>query len=325
VIVKENHTFDNYFGSFPGANGVTLPQAANPPASDPSHAHSTWMKRHSNVTFNVQYKEADIPGYFDLARHYTLCDNFFSDCTGPSTPGHLMLVCADSPVIANPYNMYRPSSAERFQLPNLPERLVENGHTWAEYEGYVFGYIKGLRQQHRTRTALFNDIGKGNLPTVSWVYGDGSPNYSEHPVQNVTVSHRFTMKVIEAIAANQALWDKTMIILTWDDWGGWYDHVDPPVVELWNHAHAQHPNDLNRGYDGDPFRYGSRVPCLVIGPYAKQGHVCSQLNSHVSVPKFVEDVFGLQPLSGRDAVSNGLSDCYDFSQPPLPPYAGKFA
>ena len=320
VIVKENHTFDNYFGTFPGANGVTLPQADNPPKVDPSHVHSTWMKRHASTQFNVQYKEADIPGYFDLARRFTLCDNFFADCTGPSTPGHLMLVCADSPVIANPHTMYRPSASERFQLPNLPERLIENGHTWADYEGYVFGYIKGLKQNHKTRHALLTDIARDTLPTVSWVYGDGTPNFSEHPLQNVTAGHQFTVDIVAHIAANPALWAKTMIVITWDDWGGWYDHVDPPVVELWNHAHAQHPADLNKQWDGDPFRYGSRVPCLVVGPYAKAGHISSQLNSHVSVPKMIADLFGLQPLTGRDASSHGLTDCYDLTQAPLPPY-----
>jgi phospholipase C len=323
VIVKENHTFDNYFGTFPGANGVVLPQAPNPPLIDPGHTHPTWMKRSSDTRFEVQYKEADIPGYFDLARQFTLCDNFFSDCTGPSTPGHLMLVCADAPLIANPHDMYRPAASERFQMPNLPERLLENGHTWAEYEGYVFGYLKGLKQQHKTRKALFQDIGKGALPTVSWVYGDGSPNFSEHPTQNVTLGSQFTTKVVEAIAASP-LWQKTMIVITWDDWGGWYDHVIPLVIELWNHAHAQHPADMNKAWDGNPWRYGSRVPCLVVGPYAKSGHISNQLNSHVSVPKMIEDLFGLQSLSGRDATSNGLTDCYDLTQAPLPPYIPKF-
>jgi phospholipase C len=320
IIVKENHTFDNYFGTFPGANGITLPQADNPPKIDPGHTHPTWMKRSSETRFNVQYKEADIPGYFDLARKYTLCDNFFSDCTGPSTPGHLMLVCADAPIIANPHNMYRPDASERFQLPNLPERLLEKQLTWAEYEGYVFGYIKGLKQNHKTRRALFADIKAARLPTVSWVYGDGTPNYSEHPLQNVTASHQFSVQVVEAIAASP-LWANTMIFITWDDWGGWYDHVAPPVVELWNHGHAQHPSDMNKAWDNDPWRYGSRVPCLVAGPYAKPGHISHQLNSHVSIPKYIEDTFGLMPMSGRDASSNGMVDCYDYTQTPDPPYA----
>jgi phospholipase C len=320
IIVKENHTFDNYFGAFPGCDGMALPAAQNPPPADPGHTHSTWMTRFSDTRYMVQYGQADIPGYWDLASKFTLCDHFFSEVAGPSTPSHMMLVCADAPIIANPYNMYRPSATERFKLPCLPERLIENKLTWASYESYVFAYIKGLKVINKSRRALMTDISRNALPNVCWIYGDGTPNYSEHPVQNVTAGSNWTVSVIKAIAASK-MWDSTMIFLTWDDWGGWYDHVTPPNIETWNHAHAQTVHDMYKSYDGQQFRYGSRVPCLVIGPYAKPGYVSSQLNSHVSIPKFVADNFGLQPLTGRDAASNGMTDCFDYTQTPLPPYA----
>jgi phospholipase C len=67
-------------------------------------------------------------------------------------------------------------------------------------------------------------------------------------------------------------------------------------------------------FDGQPFRYGSRVPCLVVGPYAKPGHISSQLNSHVSLLKFCQTTFGLDSLTERDAGSNGMSDCIDLNQ-----------
>jgi len=93
-IVKENHTFDNYFGTFTGANGVQLERAQNPPSGDPDHKHETWEQRANETRYRVQYAENDIPGYFALARQYTLCDNYFSEVAGPSTPNHLMLICA---------------------------------------------------------------------------------------------------------------------------------------------------------------------------------------------------------------------------------------
>jgi phospholipase C len=99
IIVKENHTLDNYFGTFPGATSVKLAHAANPPAADPPHDHASWMKRTSDTTHHVQYLEADIPSYFSYAREFTLCDNYFSEVAGPSTPNHLMLICADAPII----------------------------------------------------------------------------------------------------------------------------------------------------------------------------------------------------------------------------------
>jgi phospholipase C len=80
---------------------------------------------------------------------------------------------------------------------------------------------------------------------------------------------------------------------------------------------AQRPGDANPAFDGQQFRFGSRVPCLVVSPFAKPSHVSSQENSHVSLLKFCEDNFGLAPLTERDAESNGMSDCFDFHQSPL--------
>src|SRR5262249_11870875 len=70
IIVKENHTFDNYFGTFPGANGVEIGEAENPPPDDPNHRHEAWMTRANDLAHRVQYIADDIPGYFDLARRY---------------------------------------------------------------------------------------------------------------------------------------------------------------------------------------------------------------------------------------------------------------
>jgi phospholipase C len=76
--------------------GNQLGKAQNPPPGDPNHRHETWMKHDTEQRFRVQYSEADIPDYFALARQYTLCDHFFSEVAGPSTPSHLMLITADS-------------------------------------------------------------------------------------------------------------------------------------------------------------------------------------------------------------------------------------
>src|SRR5438128_1063960 len=88
IIVKENHTFDNYFGTFPGANGISLPRAPNPPLSDPNHTHAAWLTRGSTAV-REQFVERDIPQYFSYARQFPLCDNYFTEVSGPSTPNHL--------------------------------------------------------------------------------------------------------------------------------------------------------------------------------------------------------------------------------------------
>ena len=74
IIVKENHTFDNYFGTLSGADGAILPHAPNPPTGDPDHKHQTWMARAADTAHKIQYKETDVPGYFSYARDFTICD-----------------------------------------------------------------------------------------------------------------------------------------------------------------------------------------------------------------------------------------------------------
>ena len=319
IAVKENHTFDNYFGTFGGgANGAKLQAAPNPPPYDPDHKHQTWMARASDQRYKVQYGAADIQGYYDLAKRFTLCDNYYSEVAGPSTPNHLMLICADAPIINNPQNHYRPSPADAYQLPSLPIELEKKGLTWGNYGGYAFRYIAALanHQGNHGRDVFLRDAQNGTLPTVSWVYGDGKPDLSEHPEQNVTDGMKWTIQMVQAVA-NGGLWDSVAIFITWDDWGGWYDHVEPPVKETWDSRKAQRDVDKNSQFDGEPFRFGSRVPCVVVSPYAKPGHFSHEENSHVSILKFCEYTLGLAPLTKRDAASNGMADCFDFSQRPL--------
>src|SRR5258708_6102973 len=134
IIIKENHTYDNYFGTFPNSAGDNqLGKAQNPPPGDPNHRHETWMKRDTEQRYRVQYSEADIPDYFALARQYTLCDHFFSEVAGPSTPSHLMLITADSPVINNPPFSSTPKNL--YDLKSFPLALQKAGLTWGNYGG----------------------------------------------------------------------------------------------------------------------------------------------------------------------------------------------
>src|ERR1700680_3863350 len=101
IIVKENHSLDNYFGSFPGVNGAILPPAQDPPAGgDPPHDHAAWLRRATGGV-KVTNRENDIPAYFSFARQFTLCDNYFTEVASQSEPNHLMLIAAASPVIDN--------------------------------------------------------------------------------------------------------------------------------------------------------------------------------------------------------------------------------
>src|SRR2546425_7192286 len=144
IVVKENHGFDTYFGRFPGVDGdSTLATAANPPDVDPRHDHKAWLNRASGAV-GEQYGETDIPAYWDYARQFTLCDRYFTDVAGPSTPNHLMLIAAASPLINNPHRTDPATLQPPFQLPSLPATLEQAGFDWRHYGGYAFNYVTGL-------------------------------------------------------------------------------------------------------------------------------------------------------------------------------------
>ncbi|MGH9450089.1 MAG: phospholipase C [Terriglobia bacterium] len=301
LIIKENHTFDNYFGTFPGVNGdSTLVHSPNPPTQSPSNSHTAWLNR-ATKALRQQYIEADIPTYFAYARQFTLADNYFTDVASDSTPNHLMLIAADSPVISN----ISSGSTETFDIPSLPASMDAAGVSWANYGGFAFAYIQALAGKPELPSAQFaKDAAAGKLPAVSWVYAPGG--LSEHPRDNVTQGMQWTVAQVNAVVAG-GLWPETAIFITWDDWGGYYDHVTPGDVEQWT--------------DGTQFRYGSRVGCLALSPYAKAGYVSSVLHSHVSLLKFCEDTFALPSLNVRDAGADGMTDCFDFTQKPARPPA----
>ncbi len=107
-------------------------------------------------------------------------------------------------------------------------------------------------------------------------------------------------------------WARVVVFITFDDWGGWIDHVVPPVVETFA--------------NGEPYRFGSRVPCVVVGPYARPKHVSHVRSSHASMVAFIERLYGLPALPNPDAArrttasdEKAMADCIDTSQAPLPP------
>jgi len=312
IIVKENHGYDNYFGTYPGGNGATMPRSPNPPPHDPDHRHAAWLSRDMTAP-HVQFQQGDIPHYWTYANEFTLCDNYYTDVAGPSTPNHLMLIMADSALIDNPSSNYRKNPGPPvYDQPSLPSQLNAAGLTWGNYGGYAFEFIKYTAGKQRTWQQFAADATAGKLPSVSWLYSDAT--LSEHPADtaaeraagagNVTTGSDWTASQVQAIVA-AGLWPQVAIFITWDDWGGWWDHVAPPEVETWT--------------DGTQFRFGGRVGCLVLSPYARKGFISKAQHSHVSLVRFCEVVFGLPSLNARTAASDGMEDCFDFGQAPLSP------
>jgi phospholipase C len=322
IIVKENHTFDNYFGTFPGATGATVARAPDPQVADPLHDHAAWLaaKAHGGG-LREQYGKADIPAYWALAQQYGLCDNYFTDVASQSEPNHLYLIAADSPVIDNSTQARKYQPFPPYNLANLPSTLKAAGHTWRNYAEPLtsyFNHIGGLvNDPWSVPSAQFDaDAKAGTLPDVSWLFAP--TGFSEHPGDFAHTGkpivgpgmHWTADRVIAA--ATGPLWPKTAIFITWDDWGGWFDHVTPPLASTWaGGGHA--------GYHGSQFRYGPRVPCLAVSPFARQG-IDHTFLSHSSIVKFCIRLFGLKPWSAPALLptdkSGDMWSLFDFNAPP---------
>lgn len=153
-------------------------------------------------------------------------------------------------------------------------------------------------------TRVLTDIANGQLPAVSWVIPTGQA--SDHPVFTDGSGPSWVASVVNAIG-NSQYWADTAIIITWDDWGGFFDHVAPPSI-------------------ANSYEYGFRVPLIVVSPFAKASHISHVTHDFGSILKFMEGVYGLPSLGYADARADDLSDCFDFTQTPLifHPVAAKF-
>ncbi|MGQ0670221.1 MAG: alkaline phosphatase family protein [Actinomycetota bacterium] len=175
---------------------------------------------------------------------------------------------------------------------------MQNGYLWSAFD--AVRHYRENEELWRDRIFpvddLIGQIRDGLLPPVTWV----TPRFelSEHPEYSFCHGENWTTRVVNAIMES-AMWEDTAIFITWDDYGGFYDHVPPPQV--------------------DEFGFGIRVPLLVLSPYAKRGYVDHQLGEFSSILRFIEDNWGLSQLTHRDRDAENLSYDFDFEQAPRPP------
>ena len=199
-----------------------------------------------------------------------------------------------------------------FDFTTEGDLLSHKGIPWAFYaarpkeKGYVWSAYAAVRHIRNNTTSwlhhvfpvdtLLPDIRDGRLPPVTWI----TPRFalSEHPEYNLCYGENWTTQVIDAIMRSP-MWKDTAIFLTWDDWGGFYDHVAPPQV--------------------DRFGLGMRVPLLILSPYARQGYIDHDTGEFSSVLRFIEDNWGLPKIDRRDRSTTDLSEGFDFTQQPRPP------
>ncbi len=378
IILKENHTFDNYFGTFPGANGSMTAKDSNgntvplvapiadfdvPGMNGWNQCHGAWnngLMDHFDVAEEygtwktvaplthgpfVSYSPPNgAPGgpaayYWLLAQDGVLCDNYFTAVLGESNANHMYLVAATSggyadsgkngPLVLDKAGnlVSHPNLFSLSEIPTaLPCELEKRGLPWRFYQeaptqkGGLYEIIDkaldgdstlkrmacvaALASYSTSSIDTVSDfdlnfaaqLAKGEIGAVTWI--QPSPTNTEHPAMS-RVDHGadWTRQVVNAIG-HSSYWDDCAILITWDDWGGFYDHVAPPQQ--------------------DAYGPGFRVPAIVVSPWAKKGVVDHTLYEHSSMVRFAEDVFGIPPMSTRDAAATGMTNAFDYSQAPRP-------
>jgi len=320
VFIQENHTTDNYFSSLRawGANVATgWPAQPNPPAHDQAHtraAYAKWLHAHADGTpTSAAHTQIDtdavLPYYSWLAKTGAFLENHCSGFGTNSTPNHLLLVGGQSPTLRNPP---RGQAEPVWDMPSLPGHASDHGLSWKAYtgsSGYPVNFYRQLQGSVNIvrSDVLVTDAKNAALPELSMVWHD-SP-YDEHPVADVTRGQDKIWQAVDAIVT-AGLWDTTVFLLTWDDWGGYDDHVVTPNLE-----HTP---------DGVQLAYGPRVPLLMFGGPVKPG-IDSRWNGHPTIGKTVLDLLGLPPL-GVPRLDNAptLADLVDTGAKPsaAPPAYG---
>jgi phospholipase C len=361
-IIKENHSFDNLFARFPGADGTTnaregkrsVPIGVTPDhlSFDIDHGGNSARKavdkgRMDNfyrlggaIQFGHDYADSaylpsEIPNYWAYAKHFALADHFFSSVMGPSFPNHLVMIAgASGRVVDNPTgselspswgcdavkgSMARevaPNGTSHYVRPcfnfsTLADEATRNRVSWRYYaaqpgkSGYVwatFDAIQHIRygpawaQADRPFERFVPDVEHGNLPAITWLTTDLAD--SEHPPASTCAGENWSVEQVNAVMRSP-FWSSTAVVLTWDDFGGFYDHVRPPALSN--------------------IALGPRVPTIVISPYARPGFIDHRVHDFDSVLRFMENVFHLPSLPGTSTNISGIGSMLDFRQRPAKP------
>jgi phospholipase C len=262
------------------------------------------------------WDEHDLPFTYGLASTFPIGDRYFCSMLGQTDPNRRFLFAATSMGMTNDIGGNQDAS---FVLmpPNgtIFNQLTSHGISWTNYAA-VPGFLGDSMNLYpgadlkydgavKTMTQFASDARAGTLSSFTFI----DPNYtvtSQENPQNISLGETFVQSVVEAIGSSPA-WRKTVLILNYDEHGGYYDHVPPPAA-LAPDDNAPVPPQGEQAYDGFR-RYGFRVPSIVISPYSKTDYVSHMVYDHTSVLAFLERKFNLPALSKRDANAN---DMYDF-------------
>ncbi len=262
------------------------------------------------------FNESDLPWYYGLARTFGIADRYFSSCLAQTFPNRRFLQAATADGLVSttlPGPFLRPPKTGL-----IWDRLDAAGVGWANY--YVEVPEVGLwprnllhyRDHLHAIERFHDDCQAGTLPAVTLITPD-TAFLSDGEYQDDQLGEAFTAWIYESLRQSSQ-WPTLMFVVTWDEGGGFYDHVPPPAAPKPDDVPpAIHvPPDEPGGYD----RYGFRVPCIVASPYSKPGHVSSLVYDHTSILATIEQRWQLRPLTARDAAATPLWDLLDLDARP---------
>lgn len=354
VLMMENHSYDNHLGMLrrPAADGFELGQGGLPLAANPypdgriQHAFrmpttcqlpaqpaQDWLDSHlqfdsgkldgfvssgSGPVAMGYWQAADLPFYYSLAAQFPIADRYFCSLLGQTYPNRRYLLAATS---IGQVNDTQPALTDYPANGTIFDQLDAHGITWKDYytntnpllastELFPQLFFKNAGTKVVTIDQFFADAAAGTLPNYSLVEPDYVVQSEENP-QNIASGEAFAAKVINAVMEGPG-WGKTLLIWTFDEHGGYYDHVPPPVAVPPDNIAPQVPP----GQEFDGFgRYGFRVPCAVISPWARPLYVSHFVYDHTSILKLVETKWNLPALTFRDANAHPLLDMLDLRSP----------
>jgi phospholipase C len=299
------------------------------------------------------YTRADIPYYYALADGFTICDNYFCSVIGPTDPNRLYTMAASldpdgkngGPILQTIITN-RAAYNGRLTYTTMPEQLQARGISWKVYStpdatvlggilsDNVLSYFKNFQDPasvlHQNAFGpqfpldFLGDVATGSLPQVSWLVG--SVLTSDHPPSPSTFGENIVSLVVSALAANPGLWAKTLLLVTYDENGGFFDHVAPITAppgtpgEYVTAPAVPDPTVVGSPAISGPIGLGFRVPMLIVSPFSRGGFVSSDLFDHTSVLRFLETRFGAEVpnLSAwRRAAVGDLSSALNFKKTDL--------
>jgi phospholipase C len=340
ILMEENRSFDSYYGTMQGVRGFNDPNILlfqngasdlfQPnggtnfilpfPLTNSCNYNSMGYRSRGNLSF-----------YYALADAYTICDDNFCSFPGTTFPNRIYLFTG----MVDPYGTGGGPAVDNYHVPTngyswttYPERLQAAGVSWRVYRpaGDWFGdalqwftqymnatpgnplYDRGMATVSDVVAAFKADVTNGTLPQVSWIMPE-SLTYSEHAPYAVDAGEWYVNQIFSALAANPEVFNSTVLILNYDEEGGYFDHLPPPSAP---------PGTAGEIVSGRRFGLGTRVPMILVSPWTRGGRVCSQVFDHTSVLRFLETWTGVQEpniSAWRRQTCGDLTSAFDFANP----------